>query len=60
MDSIQNASLTELPNLLGSTHPWPIAVRMEPFSTPVLKALAWIYATSTKICTRARSTQTHV
>jgi len=35
-----DVSLTELPNLLGSTHPCPIAVRMEPFSTPVLKALA--------------------
>ena len=31
--------LTELPYLLGSTNPCPIAVHMEPFSTSVFKVL---------------------
>ena len=30
---------TELPHLLGSTNPCPIAVHMEPFSTSVFKVL---------------------
>ena len=41
---------------LGATHPCPIAVHMEPFSTSVFKGYTWIVATSTKICTRCRST----
>ena len=32
---------------------------MEPFSTSVFKDLTWIIATTTKICTRDRSTLTH-
>ena len=47
---------TELPYLLGSTNPCPIAVHMEPFSTSVFKVLIWIFATTTKICTRGCST----
>ena len=43
---------TEFPYLLGSTHPCPTAVHMEPFSTSVFKVLIWIFATTTKICTR--------
>jgi hypothetical protein len=50
---------TELPYLLGSTNPCPTAVSMEPFSTSVFKVLTWIFATSTKICTRGRFTQHH-
>ncbi len=30
---------TDLPYLLGSTHPWPTAVPMEPFPTSVFKVL---------------------
>ena len=30
---------------------------MEPFSTSAFKVLIWIFATTTKICTRGRSTQ---
>ena len=43
---------TELPYLLGLTNPWPNTVPMEPFSTSVFKVLIWIFATTTKICTR--------
>ena len=50
---------TEFPYLLGSTHPCPTAVTMEPFSTSVFKDLTWIFATTTKICTRGRSSQHH-
>jgi hypothetical protein len=50
---------TEFPYLLGSTNPWPTAVHMEPFPTSVLKVLIWVFATTTKICTRGRSTQDH-
>jgi hypothetical protein len=32
---------------------------MEPFPTSVSKVLTWIFATSTKICTRGRSTRAH-
>ncbi len=32
---------------------------MEPFSTSVFKVLIWIFATNTKICTRARFTQAY-
>jgi len=53
MDSVLSHFLyRELPYLLGSTYPCPIDVRMEPFSTSVLKVLTWIYTTTTKICTR--------
>jgi hypothetical protein len=44
---------------LGATHPCPIAVHMEPFSTSVFKGYTWIVATSTKICTRCRSMSFH-
>ena len=50
---------TEFPYLLGSTNPYPIAVHMEPFSTSVFEVLIWIFATTTKICTRGRFTQAH-
>ena len=50
---------TEFPYLLGSTNPCPTAVHMEPFSTSVFKVLIWIFATTTKICTRGRFTQAH-
>ena len=45
---------TGLPYLLGSTNPCPTAVHMEPCSTSVFKALVWIFATTTKICTDGR------
>jgi len=32
---------------------------MKPFSTSVFKVLIGIFATSTKICTKGRSTQAH-
>ena len=44
---------------LGATHPCPIAVHKEPFSTSVFKGYTWIVATSTKICTKHRSTRLH-
>ena len=50
---------TEFPYPLGSTNPYPTAVHMEPFSTSVFKVLIWIFATTTKICTRGRSTRDH-
>jgi len=42
---------------LGTTNPCPIAVHMEPFSTSVFKCkwFFWIFATTTKICTRGYS-----
>ncbi len=52
-------SFTELPYALGSTNPLPTTVPTEPFPTSVFKVLIWIFATSTKICTRGRSTQVH-
>ena len=45
---------------LGSTNPCTKAVHMEPFSTSVFKVRDWIFATTTKICTRSGSTQTDV
>jgi hypothetical protein len=50
---------TEFPYLLGATNPCPIAVHMEPFSTSVFKVLIWIFATTTKICTRGCFIQAH-
>ena len=50
----------EFPYVLGSSNPWPNAVLMEPFSTSVFKVLIWIFATTTKICTKDCSSQTHV
>ena len=41
---------------LGLTNPCPIAVHMEPFSTSVFKVLIWIFATTTKICTKSHFT----
>ena len=49
----------ELSFALGSSNPWPNAVLMEPFSTSVFKVLIWIVATTTKICTRHGSTESH-
>ena len=50
---------TELPYSLGSTNPCPTAVHMEPFPTSVLQVLIEVFATTTKICTRGRSTRAH-
>ena len=50
---------TELPYGSGPTDPRPTAVRMEPFSTLVLQVLIEVFATTTKICTRGRSTRAH-
>ena len=49
----------ELSCLLGSAHPCPTAVHMEPFSTSVFEVLIRIFATTTKICTGIRFTQAH-
>ena len=51
---------TVLTYLLGSTDPQPIAVHVEPFSTSVFKVLTWIFATTTKICTRDNSTSIYI
>ena len=37
--AVRIAPLSELPHLLGSANPCPIAVHMEPFSTSVFKVL---------------------
>ena len=50
----------EFPYVLGSSNPWPNAVLMEPFSTSVFKVLIWIFATTTKICTKDCSSQIHI
>ena len=50
---------TELSYLLGSTNSCPIAVHMKPFSTSVFKVLIWIFATTTKICTKGHFTLAH-
>jgi len=47
---------TELTWFLGPTNPCSTAVHMEPFPTSVFKVLIWIFATTTKICTRVGST----
>ena len=49
----------EFSYLLESTNPCPTAVQEGPFSTSVFKVLIWIFATTTKICTRGRFTQAH-
>ena len=49
----------EFPYALGPNNPWPIAVLMEPFSTSVFKVLIWIFATTTKICTKHSSNKPH-
>jgi len=43
------------PFLLGPTILRTIAVSAKPFSTTVFKILAWTFATTTKICTKIRS-----
>ena len=48
---------TGFPYLLGPTDPCSSAVHMEPFSTSAFKVLVWIFATTTKICTRGGSTR---
>ena len=50
---------TELPYGLGPTDPRPTAVRVEPFSTLVLQVPIEVFATTTKIRTRGRSTRAH-
>ena len=50
----------EFPYVLGSSNPWSNAVLMEPFSTSVFKVLIWIFATTTKICTKDCSSQIHI
>ena len=49
----------ELPYALGPSNPWPNAVLMEPFSTSAFKVLIWIFATTTKICTKYSSSKAH-
>ena len=49
----------DLTRNLGPSNPWPIAVRREPFSTSAAKVSIWLFATTTKICTRCRSSQAH-
>jgi len=49
----------DFPHVLGSSHPWPIAVLTETLSTSALKVLVWIIATTTKICTKRCSTKAH-
>jgi hypothetical protein len=44
---------------LGATHSRRIALHAKPFSTSVYKGLTCIVATSTKICTRDRSSSPH-
>ena len=55
----QKLIFKEFPNALGPSHPWPIAVLMETFSTSAFKVLIWIIATTTKICTKRCSNQAH-
>ncbi len=55
----QRRTFTELTSLLGSTNPGPTAVHLEPFPTSVFKVLIWIFATTTKICTRGCFTRPH-
>ena len=52
----ESSRSAELSCLLGSAHPCPTAVHMEPFSTSVFRVLIGIFATTTKICTGARFT----
>jgi len=42
----------EHPCLQGSTNSCPTAVHMKPCSTSVFNVLTWVFATTTKICTR--------
>ena len=49
----------EIPVSLGSTNPCPNAVHMKSFSASVFKVLNWIFATTTKICTRSCFTQVY-
>ena len=44
---------------LGSTNPCPSADYMEPFSTLVFKFLVWIFATTTKNCSRGHFNWIH-
>ena len=56
----QSSIARSFTNILGPSHPWPIAVLMETFSTSAFKVLIWIIATTTKICTGRLSTQIHI
>ncbi len=49
----------EFSYLLGSTNSCTTNVHMKPFSTSVFKVRIWIFATTTKICTKDCSTQAH-
>ena len=55
----ESSRSAELSCLLGSAHPCPTAVHMEPFSPSVLRVLISIFAPTTKICTRVRFTPAH-
>ena len=50
----------EFPYVLGSSNPWPNAVLMEPFSTSAANVSNWLFATTTKICTKDCSSQIHI
>jgi hypothetical protein len=51
--------IRDLTKDLGPSNPWPITVLREPFSTSAANVSNWLFATTTKICTRCRSTQAH-
>jgi hypothetical protein len=51
--------LEEFSSHLGSTHPSSNAVSQEPFSTSVFEDHTGIFATTTKIGTRGRSSRAH-
>jgi len=53
------AHFLKLLTRLGLINPWPTAVLMEPFSTSTFKVLTWIFATTTKICTKESYTPGH-
>ncbi len=56
MEAIAPPFRTAFAHPLGPTDPCSTAVHMEPFSYSAFKALVWIFATTTKICTRGGST----
>ena len=56
---LPTAPFTRLIRVLGSINSRQIAVLMKPFSTSAYKVLAYIFATTTKICTNGRCTPGH-
>jgi len=50
---------TDFSYLLGSTHPCPITVHTEPFSTSVFKVFFFNDTATTEIYTKGRFTQAH-